>query len=230
MLLFVVGIVLVVSMIVGGYLLERKRRDKLMQAALLRGWTYVGEDSSLVHRWPASRSVTVTARAPTTCSPVPSPAGRSPPSTTATRHTPPTPRATAAPRRTAGRSASCRCPGGWGTSRSCRSRRWTGWPAPWACGRHQPGERGVQPAVPRRGGQPEARQRHPDAAHDAVPDLRRRRSLAHLRVGPGRLRGGQPRPLRDRAHLRCAASGSGRHPELRVEGRWWHREWISPGP
>ena len=34
MLLFVVGIVLVVAMIVGGYLLERKRRDKLMQFAM----------------------------------------------------------------------------------------------------------------------------------------------------------------------------------------------------
>ncbi len=34
MLLFLVGIVLVVAMIVGGYLLERKRREKLMQVAM----------------------------------------------------------------------------------------------------------------------------------------------------------------------------------------------------
>ncbi len=52
MLLFVVGIVLVVATIVGGFLLERKRREKLLQVAMARGWTYVGEDTSLVHRWP----------------------------------------------------------------------------------------------------------------------------------------------------------------------------------
>jgi hypothetical protein len=51
-LLFLVGIVLVIAVLVGGYVLERKRRDKLMQFARMRGWSYVGEDSSLVHRWP----------------------------------------------------------------------------------------------------------------------------------------------------------------------------------
>jgi hypothetical protein len=42
----------IVAVLVGGFVLERKRRDRLMQFALLRGWTYVGEDRSLVDRWP----------------------------------------------------------------------------------------------------------------------------------------------------------------------------------
>lgn len=41
-----------VAVLVGGFLLERKRRERMMQFALARGWTYVGEDPSLVDRWP----------------------------------------------------------------------------------------------------------------------------------------------------------------------------------
>jgi hypothetical protein len=46
-----VGIVVVVAVLVVGYVLDRKRRDRLMQYALMRGWTYAGEDASLVDRW-----------------------------------------------------------------------------------------------------------------------------------------------------------------------------------
>jgi hypothetical protein len=38
--------------LIGGYLLEQKRRERLMQFAVRRGWTYVGQDPSLVDRWP----------------------------------------------------------------------------------------------------------------------------------------------------------------------------------
>ena len=66
MLLFLVGIVLVVAVLVGGYLLERKRRDKLMQVALARGWTYAARTPAWWTAGRASRSVTVTTRAPAT--------------------------------------------------------------------------------------------------------------------------------------------------------------------
>jgi hypothetical protein len=41
----------VVALLVGGYLLERKRRERLMQFAVMRGWRYVAEDPRLVTRW-----------------------------------------------------------------------------------------------------------------------------------------------------------------------------------
>jgi hypothetical protein len=44
--------VIAVGVLVGGYLLDKKRRERLMKFALMRGWTYVGEDPSLVDRWP----------------------------------------------------------------------------------------------------------------------------------------------------------------------------------
>jgi hypothetical protein len=47
--LFAVG---AIALVVGGFVLERKRRERLMQYAVMRGWTYVGEDPSLVDRWP----------------------------------------------------------------------------------------------------------------------------------------------------------------------------------
>lgn len=46
--LFGVG---VVAVLVGGYLLDRKRRERLMQYAVARGWSYVGEVPELVDRW-----------------------------------------------------------------------------------------------------------------------------------------------------------------------------------
>ena len=44
--------VVAAGVLVGGYLLDKKRRERLMQYALMRGWTYAGEDPSLVDRWP----------------------------------------------------------------------------------------------------------------------------------------------------------------------------------
>jgi hypothetical protein len=49
--LFGVG---VVAALVVGYVLEQKRRDRLMRWCLNRGWTYVDEDPSLVSRWTGS--------------------------------------------------------------------------------------------------------------------------------------------------------------------------------
>lgn len=42
----------IVAVLVVGFVQERKRRDRLMQFALMRGWTYVAEDPRLVDRWP----------------------------------------------------------------------------------------------------------------------------------------------------------------------------------
>ncbi len=42
---------IIVGVLVGGFLLERKRRDRLVAFATNRGWTMVGDDSSLVDRW-----------------------------------------------------------------------------------------------------------------------------------------------------------------------------------
>ncbi len=92
--------------------------------------------------------------------------------------------------------------------------------------RHRPGERGVQPAVPGRADNPKL-----------ASDILTPRTMQYLisvdaeawRTCGSDLVGfaeGTARPVRGRAHLRCAAAGPGRHPELRVEGRWWHREWI----
>lgn len=40
------------AVLVGGFVLERKRRERLMAYALGRGWTYAGENPALVDRWP----------------------------------------------------------------------------------------------------------------------------------------------------------------------------------
>ncbi len=47
-LLLVAFVALVVAVLVGVFVLERKRRERLMQFAVMRGWEYVGEDPSLV--------------------------------------------------------------------------------------------------------------------------------------------------------------------------------------
>ena len=46
--LFGIGIV---AVLVGGYLLDRKRRERIMTYCLARGWQYVGEDLTLADRW-----------------------------------------------------------------------------------------------------------------------------------------------------------------------------------
>jgi Protein of unknown function (DUF3137) len=40
-----------VAVLVLGYVLERKRRDRLMHWCVNRGWTYVGEDPALADHW-----------------------------------------------------------------------------------------------------------------------------------------------------------------------------------
>jgi hypothetical protein len=40
-----------VAVLVGGYLLDRKRRERIMTYCVARGWTYVGEDLTLSDRW-----------------------------------------------------------------------------------------------------------------------------------------------------------------------------------
>jgi hypothetical protein len=40
-----------VALLVGGFVLERKRRERLMRFAMMRGWQYAAEDPSLVTRW-----------------------------------------------------------------------------------------------------------------------------------------------------------------------------------
>jgi hypothetical protein len=50
-LLFAAGVVLLLAVGVIGYVLEQKRRDRLMQWCVNRGWSYLGEDPSLVGRW-----------------------------------------------------------------------------------------------------------------------------------------------------------------------------------
>ena len=50
-LLAVVGVVVAGGVAVVGYLLDKKRRERLMQYALMRGWSYRAEDPSLVERW-----------------------------------------------------------------------------------------------------------------------------------------------------------------------------------
>jgi hypothetical protein len=42
-------VALVVVVLVGVFVLERKRRERLMQFAVMRGWEYVGKDPGLVH-------------------------------------------------------------------------------------------------------------------------------------------------------------------------------------
>lgn len=44
------GIFVVVAL-VGGFVFDRKRRQRIMQYAVARGWTYVDEDPSLADRW-----------------------------------------------------------------------------------------------------------------------------------------------------------------------------------
>lgn len=41
-----------IAVVAVGFVLERKRRDRLLQFAVNRGWSYTGEDPSLVDRWP----------------------------------------------------------------------------------------------------------------------------------------------------------------------------------
>ena len=41
-----------VAVVAAGFVLERKRRERLFQFAVMRGWRYVGEDPGLVDRWP----------------------------------------------------------------------------------------------------------------------------------------------------------------------------------
>jgi hypothetical protein len=41
----------VVAVLVGGYLLDRKRRDRILAFCLARGWKYVDEDPSVADRW-----------------------------------------------------------------------------------------------------------------------------------------------------------------------------------
>jgi hypothetical protein len=50
-LLVVLALVVVGTIAVISYLMDKKRRERLMQYALMRGWTYTAEDNSLVGRW-----------------------------------------------------------------------------------------------------------------------------------------------------------------------------------
>jgi hypothetical protein len=43
--------VVVVALLVGAFLLDRKRRERIMTFCLARGWQYVDEDPSLPDRW-----------------------------------------------------------------------------------------------------------------------------------------------------------------------------------
>ena len=47
------GVALVV-VLVGGFLLDKKRREALMGFAVKRGWAYAAEDPSLAERWPGT--------------------------------------------------------------------------------------------------------------------------------------------------------------------------------
>ncbi len=49
--LFAVGVVLLLAVGVIGYVLEQRRRDRLMQWCVNRGWAYTDEDPSLAGRW-----------------------------------------------------------------------------------------------------------------------------------------------------------------------------------
>ncbi|MGZ4485858.1 MAG: DUF3137 domain-containing protein [Nocardioidaceae bacterium] len=42
---------LLVAVLVGGFVAEQKRRERLMRSCLARGWTYVGADDSLARRF-----------------------------------------------------------------------------------------------------------------------------------------------------------------------------------
>jgi hypothetical protein len=53
-LLFVLFGIGAVAIAVGGYLLDQKRRERLMQFALKRGWQYTGEVPALCDRWPGT--------------------------------------------------------------------------------------------------------------------------------------------------------------------------------
>jgi len=48
-LLLMAFVALVVAVLVGVFVLERKRRERLMKFALMRGWQYAGQDPGLVH-------------------------------------------------------------------------------------------------------------------------------------------------------------------------------------
>lgn len=47
-LLLMTFVALVVAVLIGVFVLERKRRERLLQFALMRGWEYVGQDPGLV--------------------------------------------------------------------------------------------------------------------------------------------------------------------------------------
>ncbi len=47
-------VVVAVTVLVVGFVLEQKRRDRLMQFALKRGWQYTGEVPALCDRWPGT--------------------------------------------------------------------------------------------------------------------------------------------------------------------------------
>ena len=53
-LLLVLFVALAVTVIVVGFVLEQKRRERLMQYALKRGWQYTAEVPALCDRWPGT--------------------------------------------------------------------------------------------------------------------------------------------------------------------------------
>ena len=194
----------------------------------MRGWTYVAEDPRSSTAGRASRSGAATARGPATCSAAPSraavhgvrlllrdaldrlegqPDHHARTSWTVVR------RADAGlprPRQVVPESALDRLAGAVGLAQ-----------------RHRPRERGLQPAVPGQRDHAQARQRHPDAAHDAVPA----RASTPARGGPAAptwsasARAGSTRPT---WCATCSVLGQVQAgiPSLRVEGRRRRREWI----
>ena len=53
-LLLFLGVTVVASVAVVGFLMEQKRRERLMQFALKRGWQYTAEVPALCDRWPGT--------------------------------------------------------------------------------------------------------------------------------------------------------------------------------
>lgn len=43
--------IVIVAVLIGGYLLDRKRRERIMTFCLARGWQYVDEDLTVVGRY-----------------------------------------------------------------------------------------------------------------------------------------------------------------------------------
>lgn len=48
----VLGVLAVIGVGIGAFVLDRKRRERLMEFATARGWAYAGEDPRLVEQWP----------------------------------------------------------------------------------------------------------------------------------------------------------------------------------